>query len=1635
MKKSNPPRRIIFAATVLTLLMCGVLLVRHSLTKPDGGEAPAVSRKGATGSAKDSPAPTAAAREREEATLTYTSQHSGENLRIAMDRFMACNNDGVGEIMILNPPATPANLQKRLAEYEAPRGIYPVASDANNPSGAYVVITSEIRAKIPRELAGRFARENGLTIHAMPEYAPDWVVFSAVNPFEAMEKISSIRSEPAVGEADILVGRRLVPMALPNDPLIGNQWHLKRSGAAVAGTDMNVEDAWNYAGGPGAGSRGRGVFIGILDDSMQVSHPDFVGNVDTSIDFDFLGNDGNPSPVLSIDNHGTAVGGVAASRGNNALGSSGVAPEATLVGMRMLGSMTTDLVIADAFDHRKDVIQVKNNSWGPLFDPPEFPSFAKLEPLEAAALKNAATEGRGGKGTIFTFAAGNDGDVEDSANYSEYTSSIYTIAVGATTSKGTRAFYSEPGANLVITAPSGGSPGHPLDDGGLGITTADRTGNDGYAPGDYTNSFNGTSSSCPAVSGGIAVMLEKNPNLGWRDVQAILINSAVKFNPTDPGWLTNAAGLHFNNDYGAGLMDVTAAVNLAATWENLGPQSSVVSTKSNVGLSIPDNNSAGRDVLFNLPGSNIITEHVTLRLSVSHTARGDLEITLFSPSGTASRLTEVRSDNDDNISNFTFSTVQNWGENSSGVWTLKVADRKSAANTNGGTITNAELTVYGVFAPPVNPPPDVRIAAPTGGSVFSPGVGYTVSVDATDVDIDKNPDTVTKVDLYENGVLVATDLTAPYVFPRNPANGFYNYVAKATDSEGLEGESSSVLVIVKNQTPVIASATLNAGSQAFDDLPITVSTLNASDPESDTMTFSYDWEFSVDDKTFASSGLTGDTLVPNPDHSGKLWRCVITANDGNTTSTPFVTSVVNLLDRPSALPVRPGGAYSYQSGLVLKGDTLLINRQAVIHEFSQGPPGGTSEWIEILTLKDGSLSDWSVADSFGNTLQFASGAWDNIPAGTLIVVYNGVPTKDRLLPADSFDTSTGAVVVSSSDEDFFTPTSAWPTLDNAEDAIFLSNSAGLQIHAVSYGNSIAASPNVGQVRSGEAAYFAGQSDAGANLANEWLRTTSSTSRTSSFSAAPLAIFPGAVFTNGQYRQDFDVEPGASGTFFPTGWSAYSVNIGLTQTTNFDDLLLATQQSSAGGVFNFGSRIGMLASTNATTKRFDPGFFALALDNTRNLTGLEISYDIIKATEQRRSMQMTLEYATGNPENTGTIWTPVAGTTYISGNSPTGTRTRYTNIPLPAIFQNRESPIYLRWLYRTAINNPGSGFPDALTIDNVLISSDSSPNIFMTLSVDPSTIAETDGENASVGTITLSEPLSVNLTLGISSSDTGEATVPASVVIPAGNTTVTFPISAFDDIFADGTQSPTITVSAPGFLNVSQVISVTDNEPAQIGVTPALPNNLSNATFVTRIREDKITEPSTFRLATGSVLPDGLTLDTTTGLISGTVSPTASLGSYTVVIERRNVVDGFTSQTIVIVVSQSVSVSYSQWISGFGVTDNSVTGDSENDFLPNLVEYALGSHPDHIDNPSPIVSGKESNSISITYTKSKNVVDVTLVAEWSPSLESNSWETAGIVHQVMIDGVDSQTIRSTITIDPARAAKFMRLRAILPPPPK
>ena len=344
------------------------------------------------------------------------------------------------------------------------------------------------------------------------------------------------------------------------------------------------------------------------------------------------------------------------------------------------------------------IIHILSNSWGPDDDGI---TLAGPGDLTLEALKSAVLTGRNGKGTIITWAGGNGENVTDNSNYDGYANSIYTIAVGAFDSQSRQAYYSEPGANLVICAPSNGSSP------ALGIATVDRSGTLGYNDGtdpneisdsNYTQTPGGTSSATPTVSGIIALILEANPNLGWRDVQEIIMRSAKKVDSTDADWKTPIApdNINHNHKYGAGLIDATAGVSMAVNWVNLSAQLKRSIPQKGLNIAIPNKNTTGITREFVItPQDNLRVEHVTVTVNINHSARGNLKITLTSPNGTVSRLAEVHSDTNDNYANWTFMTVRNWGESALGTWQLKVTDESDVSNTAGGTLTLATMEIFG----------------------------------------------------------------------------------------------------------------------------------------------------------------------------------------------------------------------------------------------------------------------------------------------------------------------------------------------------------------------------------------------------------------------------------------------------------------------------------------------------------------------------------------------------------------------------------------------------------------------------------------------------------------------------------------------------------------------------------------------------------------------------------------------------------------------------------------------------------------------------------------------------------------------------------------------------------------------------
>lgn len=491
---------------------------------------------------------------------------------------------------------------------------------------------------------------------------------------------------------------RLTPRFIPNDTNFASQWHLLQTnnpatGGIASGVDLNVTPVWEAF-------KGNGILIGIVDDGLQIAHPDLRPNVSTN-DVHYDWNDSTPKDPTpgALHPHGTAVAGLAAARGNNQIGVSGVAPEAQLAGLRLIASVPLERDESAAFRHAMNLIHIKNNSWGPSDDGT---TVLMLSDVLQSALREATSNGRGGKGTVFIWSNGNGGlinqaqFVTDSSNYDGYANSIYAIAVTSLAANGQAPRYTEKGGNIAVAAPSSGPPASGLTS-TPAITTTDLMGPVGYSATDYTSGFGETSAAAPMVAGVVALMLQANPDLGWRDVKEILIRTARPTDTTDAGWISNGANFRFNPWYGAGLVDAEEAVSLARDWENLDAMRSATTAKTGLNLLIPDNNAQG--VTVDLPiAEDFRVESVAVKVSAKHAYRGDMVFSVISPAGTLVRLTGgVRyRDSRNDLTDVTFTTPYLLGEKSRGTWKVRAADEWIVLD---GRLNAVTLTVYGSDSP------------------------------------------------------------------------------------------------------------------------------------------------------------------------------------------------------------------------------------------------------------------------------------------------------------------------------------------------------------------------------------------------------------------------------------------------------------------------------------------------------------------------------------------------------------------------------------------------------------------------------------------------------------------------------------------------------------------------------------------------------------------------------------------------------------------------------------------------------------------------------------------------------------------------------------------------------------------------
>ncbi|MBX9255506.1 S8 family serine peptidase [Desmonostoc muscorum CCALA 125] len=530
------------------------------------------------------------------------------------------------------------------------------------------------------EILGRY----NLTIKRQLEYARNAYFVSA--PTHTGLAIFDI-AERLLNEQSVELCHPELVRELRRRQIFPQQWHLKETtiNGKVINAHANVEAAWKL-------SDGTGTTIAIIDDGVDLDHEEFRSSGKIVAPRDVTRKTNNPRPG-NDDNHGTACAGVACANGN--FGASGVAPGAKLMPIRLasaLGSQNEADAFVWAAQNGADVISC---SWGPadgVWYEPNDPLHNQKVPLPDStrlAIEYAINKGRNGKGCVIFFAAGNGNESVDNDGYASYQN---VIAVAACNDFGTKSAFSDFGKAVWCAFPSNNGESSQTP----GIWTTDRTGLVGYnsgnrnlgdAPGNYTNEFGGTSSSCPGAAGVAALIIASNPNLRWDEVRDIIKRSCDRIDQAGGKYDANGRSPY----YGYGRINALKAVELAKP-----NQPSPIGVFQAV-QDVPIGDLQTSKLSVAIANTNLV-KSIKVTVDIEHTYIADLIVTLNPPASTGVSpiiLHDRQGGSTDNIKT-TYDEVNTpklaalKGKNPQGTWTLEVADK---ANLDTGKIRSFTIEI------------------------------------------------------------------------------------------------------------------------------------------------------------------------------------------------------------------------------------------------------------------------------------------------------------------------------------------------------------------------------------------------------------------------------------------------------------------------------------------------------------------------------------------------------------------------------------------------------------------------------------------------------------------------------------------------------------------------------------------------------------------------------------------------------------------------------------------------------------------------------------------------------------------------------------------------------------------------------
>ena len=478
-------------------------------------------------------------------------------------------------------------------------------------------------------LLRQMAEQTESIIIEQDAFMPLWFVLSATSTsnYNALE-LSNIFCESGLfqsAEPDLMPENLL---GCANDTLFSDQWGLKNTGQyeGTKGIDIRACDAWQL-------STGAGVVVAVVDQGIELNHPDLVANTDSLLSYD---TENRTSPSIVRGNHGTACAGIVGAVQNNTIGISGVAPNCQLMSVSNGIGQTTNVRqnfaagINWAWKKGADVI---SNSWA---------HDALKGEYITNAIDSAVTCGRNGLGCVVVFCTQN---WNSSVVYPASLSKV--IAVGAISQCGTRkrSMNDPVGVSCDGELWWGSNYGDELDvvAPGVLISTTDGQGTSGYNPyealhfvaggdgtlvssdysdQDYTVWFWGTSAATPHVAGVAALILSINPNLTGKQVRNIIESTCRKINEYDSK--SNPSGYIYtdnptirpndtwNEEVGYGLVNAYDAV-LCATTTNFSNQTVASDTTINACIDITIQNvTVNATLTIKSPGVITIGENVII---------------------------------------------------------------------------------------------------------------------------------------------------------------------------------------------------------------------------------------------------------------------------------------------------------------------------------------------------------------------------------------------------------------------------------------------------------------------------------------------------------------------------------------------------------------------------------------------------------------------------------------------------------------------------------------------------------------------------------------------------------------------------------------------------------------------------------------------------------------------------------------------------------------------------------------------------------------------------------------------------------------------------------------------------------------